>query len=158
MKPRKLNPGELSFLVFLGIVSVIAFILSLQMFLKNPSLSGQGAFPLITSSVLLLMEVLMFWETRRCPKAFEKGSRIPGRFLAVVRTLFPDKIAIILAYVIIYAILLPIVGFAISTYLFLWGSMITLNHSKLVQSLFVAGGVLIFILVVFQFVFKVVMP
>jgi len=158
MKPRKLYPGELAFIIFLGIISILAFILSLQMFLKKPSLSGQGAFPLLTTSVMLLMELLMLWEMRKCERAAEKGTSLSGKLTEVVHTLFPGKIPLIMAYVLIYAILLPIVGFIPATYVFLWGSMVTLNRSKILQSLLISGGVLVFIYVVFQFIFKVILP
>lgn len=158
MKKRKLNKGETGFILILGGFSTVAFVLALQMFLQNPSLSSQGAFPLLTSGVMFLMFLLMILEMRGCESGFQKGLSFIEKGKALAQELFPGRVPLILLYVIIYAVLLPIIGFLAATYLFLVGSMITLNRTKIARSFLVAAGILFLILLIFQYVFKVVLP
>lgn len=158
MKIRKLEKGEQSFILILSIFSLVSFIASIQMFMKDTSLSSQGAFPLLISSLLLIMTVVMIWEIRKCPSTFEKNIKFSDKVKATFQELFPGKILPVIAMVIIYGIALPRIGFIISTFLFLFLSMITLKKGNIKTSLIVSAGLVVFILVLFQFIFKVILP
>lgn len=158
MKKRKLNKGEKGFILILGVFSAVVFALALQMFLENPSLSSQGAFPLFTSGVMLIMFLLMVLEMRGCEGGFQKGEPLWEKGKALAQELFPGRVPLIILYVILYAVLLPVIGFIATTYLFLVGSMISLNQTKIVRSFLVAAGILLLILLIFQYIFKVVLP
>lgn len=158
MKKRKLIKGELTHVIILSVVSVIALALSIQMFLKKPSLSASGAVPLLVSIIMTVMAVLMLMELRGCESAFTKEDSLAARVKATFVELFPPSVSIILLYVVIYAVLLQFLGFTISTFLFLGGSMITLNRVHVVKTLLISAGILIGILIVFQYLFQVVLP
>ena len=158
MKLRKLEKGELVFILLLGIVSVVFSILSLQMFLKDPTVSSEGMVPLLTSSVMLIMSVLMLLEIRKCPKAFEKAVPLAQKAKEVWEFLFPGKVSLIVVYCLVYAVILSFAGFIISTFAFLAISMITLHREQKVKTLIISAGILVFILVIFEFVFKVILP
>ena len=158
MKKRKLIKGELTHVIILSVVSVIALALSIQMFLKKPSLSASGAVPLLVSIIMTVMAVLMLMELRGCESAFTKEDSLAARVKATFAELFPPSVSIILLYVVIYAVLLRFLGFTISTFLFLGGSMITLNRVHVVKTLLISAGILIGILIVFQHLFQVVLP
>ena len=158
MKKRKLIKGEFTHIIILNIVSVIALVLSLQMFLEKPSLSASGAVPLLVSIIMTAMSILMLLELRGCERAFTKEDSLVTRFKATFTDLFPPSVAIILLYVVIYAALLQLLGFTVSTFLFLAASMITLNRAHIIKTLIISAGILIGILIIFQYMFQVVLP
>ncbi len=158
MKIRKLEKGEQPFILVLSIFSLVSFIASIKMFMKDTSLSSQGAFPLLISSLLMIMSAIMIWEIRWCPSAFEKNINLFHKVKATFEELFPGKILPVIIMVIIYGIALPRIGFIISTFLFLFLSMITLKKGNIKMSLTISAGLVVFILVLFQFIFKVILP
>lgn len=158
MKPRRLFKGERPFILSLGIVCLIFLFFSLQMYLADPTPSSQGAFPLFVSSVLLLMAVFMLWEMRKCENAFNQETALIEKIKSSIQFLLPGKVPLILLYVLVYAIILPKLGFVISTLVFLLGSMFTLNREKPIRTLIVSVCVLAGIVLIFQYIFKVVLP
>lgn len=158
MKIRKLEKGEQPFILILSIFSFVSFIASIKMFMKDTSLSSQGAFPLLISSLLMIMSAIMIWEIRWCPSAFEKDINVFDKVKATFEKLFPGKILPVVIMVIVYGIVLPHIGFIISTFLFLFLSMITLKKGNIKMSLIISAGLVVFILVLFQFIFKVILP
>jgi hypothetical protein len=95
---------------------------------------------------------------RRCGKAYEHGVAFATRLTETLRFLFPGRIPIILLYVLIYAIVLPKIGFIFSTLAFLFLSMITLEAKKMLRSVLVAVGVTAALVIIFQYIFLVVLP
>lgn len=158
MKPRKLMSGETGFVLLLGAVSLFFWVQALQIFMKDPTPSSQGAFPLFTTTLLLLMEIFMLLEMRRCEKAGRPEDSLVQRTKAVLDFLFPGRLPLIILYVLLYAIFMPKVGFIIGTALFLCGSMITLNAEKKLQSVIVSAGLVVVLVVLFQKIFLVVLP
>lgn len=158
MKKRNLEKGELGFILALGVFSLICFIGSLLMFLKTPTLSSEGAVPLFTSTVLLLMVLFMLIEIRICPRGFAKGTALGQMLHELFAFLFPGKVGVIILYCIVYAVLLGFVGFVVSTLIFLVGSMLTLNREKPVQACLVSVITLACIMILFQYIFKVQLP
>lgn len=158
MKKRPLEKGELGFVLALGVFSLIALITSLKMFATAPSLNGEGTVPLITSCVLVSMVVIMLFEMRGCPRGFEKGTALSQKAVELLRYLFPGMVGVIVVYCIVYAVLLNILGFAVSTLAFLFVSMVTLNREHKIRSLVVSAVTLACIIVLFQTIFKVQLP
>lgn len=158
MKKRTLEKGELGFIAVLGIFSLICLAASVRMFVKTPTLNGEGTVPLITSLVLTAMTALMFFELRGFPRGFEKGAALGQKARELIRFLFPGMVGVIILYCLIYAVLLGIVGFPISTFVFLAGAMLTLNRKNKVRSFLVSAITLVCIMILFQFIFKVQLP
>ena len=158
MKPRRLNKGEKGFFFIMMIVSAVFLAASVQMFVKSPKLNGEGTIPMVVSLVMLIMTILMQWEIRAFEKAFEPGRTLSEKAAETFAYLFPGKVGLICLYCILYAVLLGIVGFKISTFAFLLGSILTLNSEKKVQALIVSAATLAVILVLFQMIFKVRLP
>lgn len=158
MKKRTLEKGELGFVVVLGVFSLICLIASMRLFMTAPTLNGEGTVPLITSVILILMSVIMLVEVRGCPRGFEKGMALGTKVRDLFRFLFPGKVGIITLYCIVYAVILNFLGFAISTLVFLAGSMITLNREQKVRSVLVSVITLACIIILFQYIFKVQLP
>ena len=158
MKKRTLEKGELGFLAALGIFSAAAFVGSLQLFLQAPTLNGEGTVPLITSLVLLCMTGIMLRETRGCPKGFAKGTALGQRARELLSFLFPGAVGVIIVYCLVYAVLLSVAGFAVSTFLFLVCSILTLNREHKVRTLLISAITLVCIMLLFQYLFKVHLP
>lgn len=155
MKKRPLEKGEAGFLAILAVFGLVCLAASLRIFLKSPTLSGEGTVPLITSVVLLGMSALMRFEVRGCPRGFEKGTALGQKARELMQFLFPGMVGLIVLYCLLYAVLLGIVGFPIATFAFLAGSMLTLHREHRVRSLVISAVTLSCILVLFQFIFKV---
>lgn len=158
MKKRTLEKGELGFIAVLGVFSLICLVASARMFAKAPTLNGEGTVPLITSLVLTAMTLLMLFEVRGFPKGFEKGAALGQRARELLQFLFPGMVGVILLYCLIYAVLLGVLGFAVSTFVFLAGAMLTLNRADKVRSLVISAVTLACIIILFQFIFKVQLP
>ena len=158
MKPKKLSKGEKGFYFILMIVSAVFLAASVRMFLKAPKLNGEGTIPMVVSLIMLIMTVIMQWEIRKLEKAFEPGISLARKARETFEYLFPGKVGLICLYCIVYAVLLGIVGFKISTFAFLLGSILTLNSEKKVQAVIVSAVTLAAILLLFQMIFKVRLP
>ena len=158
MKKRLLEKGELGFVVVLGVFSLICLIASMRIFVTAPTLNGEGTVPLITSVVLILMFLLMLVEMRGCPRGFEKGVAFGTKARELFAYLFPGKVGVIVLYCVVYAVILNFLGFAVSTLIFLAGSMITLNRERKVRSVLISVITLACIMILFQFIFKVQLP
>lgn len=158
MKKRPLEKGELGFVLVLGVFSLVALIASLKMFLTAPSLNGEGTVPLITSCILVGMIIIMLWEMRGCPGGFAKGTALGQKIKELLQYLFPGMVGVIVVYCIVYALLLNRLGFAVSTLVFLFASMVTLNREHKVRSFVISAVTLACIMVLFQSIFKVQLP
>lgn len=155
MKKRSLEKGETGFLTVLALFSLICLAASLRIFVKAPTLSGEGTMPLITSVILLAMSVMIRFEIRGCPRGLEKGLALGQKARELFHFLFPDAVGLIILYCLLYAVLLGLVGFPIATFAFLAGSMMTLNQARKGRALVISAVTLACILVLFQFIFKV---
>lgn len=158
MKIRKLEKGEISIVVFFALISAILFALSLKMYQANPVLSSQGAFPLIITSLMLLMVLFMFIELKNHDKAYDRQISISDKVKETFILLLPGKISRVLLMILLYAITMPIIGFPISTFLFLLITMFMLSGENIKRIFLTSAGIVVVIVVIFQFVFKVILP
>ena len=158
MEKHTQQKGEKGFLVLLVLFSLVCFIASMKMFLTVPKLSGEGTVPALCSLVMLVTTILLFAELRGCPQPFEDKLPLVKKVKETFAFLFPGKVGIIVLYCILYAVALNFIGFAVSTFLFLALSMLTLNHEKKLRMLVIAGITTACVLVVFQYIFQVQLP
>jgi hypothetical protein len=158
MKTRKLEKGEISVLVGFAFISTILFFLSLRMYLAKPVLSSQGAFPLIVTSLMIIMVVLMFIELKQYEKAFDNSISVWRKIKSTGTLIFPGKILHVLLMVLLYTMTMPLMGFAISTFLFLLITMFILSREKIKRIFLTSAGIVVAIVIIFQFVFKVNLP
>ena len=158
MEKHTQQKGEKGFLVVLGLFSLVCFIASMKMFLTAPKLSGEGTVPALCSLVMLVTTVILFAELRGCPQPFEDKLPLVKKVKETFAFLFPGKVGVIVLYCILYAVALNFIGFAVSTFLFLTLSMITLNHEKKLRMLVISGITMLCVLVVFQYIFQVQLP
>lgn len=157
MKARKMIKGEKACVWALLIVGVLALAASLQLFLKNPGVANQGTFPLLASSIMVLSSLIMMGEMRYLSPSFDEGEK-ENRGKAIWNFLFPDRMASVIVLVVIYAVLLPHVGFAIATAGFLFLMMMRLKAGKWYRCGLISVGLVIGIMIIFQYIFHVVLP
>lgn len=150
--------GEKGFIAVLGLFSLICFIASVKLFLTAPKLSGEGTMPALCSLVMLVTSIILFAELKGSTRPFEDKLPFVKRLKETLTFLFPGKVGIIVLYCILYAVMLNFIGFAVSTFLFLALSMLTINHEKKLRMLVISGITTICILVVFQYIFQVQLP
>ena len=158
MKKRLLEKGELGFVVALGVFGLFCLIASVRVFVTAPTLNGEGTVPLITSAVLVLASLVMLAEMRGCSCGFEKGAAFGAKVRELFAFLFPGKVGLIVIYCLVYAVILNFLGFAVSTLIFLSGSMITLHRERKARSVLVSSVTLACIMILFQYIFKVRLP
>lgn len=158
MKKRTLEKGELGFIAVLGVFSLVCLVSSARMFASAPTLNGEGTVPLITSLVLAAMSLIMLFEVRGFPRGFEKGTTFGRKVKELFQFLFPGMVGVIILYCLIYAVLLGVVGFPVSTFVFLVGAMLTLNRENKVRTFVISAVTLACIMILFQFIFKVQLP
>ncbi len=158
MNERKRLKGEQGFFMILGLVSLFFFIVSLKMFISAPTLSGEGTIPLLCCIVMLVTTVMSLMELRGYPKAFEKGIPIVQKAKETLQYLFPGKVGIITIYCVLYGVVLSLLGFAVSTFLFLVVSMLTLSSGKKLRTVLISLATTVAIIVLFQYIFQVQLP
>ncbi|MDD4726005.1 MAG: tripartite tricarboxylate transporter TctB family protein [Tissierellia bacterium] len=158
MKKRGLEKGEVTFLLVNVLLGIILFILSIQIYKKDTTLSSQGAFPFILSILMMVMSALMIVELKKYDKVDISEKKALVKIREIIAYIFPGKIFPIMTLIVIYAVVLPRVGFTISTFFFLSLSLITFHPRDIVKSLLISAGVVGVILVIFQYIFKVMLP
>jgi uncharacterized integral membrane protein len=120
---RKPEEGEFSFVFILFIIGVIFFILSLRMYKDVSSLSGPASFPLLITTLMIIISGSILWSAGKNNK-FVQDRNIKEKVGATLNYLFPQKIIQLIALIFIYGLTLPYFGFVITTFLFLFLSML----------------------------------
>jgi hypothetical protein len=146
------KPGELYFLILLIIMTGALFVNSFKLpGIVNGKLSSPSSVPqvmLISMLVfLVIISVSLFKE-----KYKEGCLREIGKYL-----LNKDAIILLIA-VVVYAFILPLLHFAAASMIFLWGTMFFLDRKKPWHKLLVSGGTLVCIILIFNYIMKVVLP
>jgi len=155
---KKLEKGERFFLWLMVIFSLFWLWQSILVLLKDVGIATGGAFPVACSGVMLIMSLLSIFEIRKRENAFESKLPIVQKLKETIVWLLPPRVVLMMLYVLVYALLLKPIGFILSTFLFLAGGMITLHTKQPVKSLIVSAGMVAFIYVIFQLIFKVRLP
>ncbi|MFZ7119543.1 MAG: tripartite tricarboxylate transporter TctB family protein [Eubacteriaceae bacterium] len=158
---RKIEKGEFIFVFILLISSLMLFVLSFQIYKKDPRISGPGSFPLFISILLIIILNIILWTIKkRGNKLFEEEKSLNKLIKKTLNYLFPQKIILLILLVIIYAIFLPNLGFTISTFLFLFLSMLLFVHDRknIIKIFIISTLSIISILIIFSHIFKIVLP
>jgi putative tricarboxylic transport membrane protein len=120
------------------------------------SVSSPGAFPMAAGLVMVISMGLVLFGHRRLEKPPAVGLKEEVQVAA--RRLLPPRFLIYSAIILGYMLLLQPLHFLPSSFLFLVASMMALRGSGLVKSLLISAGTLAVIYLIFQFLFRVVMP
>lgn len=156
---NKIKPGEKSFSFVILVFSIIALIESVKLFNSDPTSSSAGALPLFLSGIMLIFTLkIILLEDRKTGSENESIDR-KEQFICAVQYIFPKDIVVMFVFTSIYCLLLISgFGFEISTILFLIASMTYLMGGQIVKNVIYTAILMVFILIVFQTVFKVILP
>ncbi len=154
---RKFEEGEFTFILLLLVISMVLFILSLRMYVDTPVLSGPATFPLLTTILMIIILSSILWGSKKYNK-FAKDRNILEKLKATLNYLFPQKIIQLIALIIIYVLVLPYLGFIITTFLFLFLAMLLFSKKNILQIFTISTGSIVCILIVFKYIFQIVLP
>ena len=146
------RPGERILIWFLLLLSVFILIQAI-MIPSLENLSSSGVFPIIIASIMIMSMLQVLWKNRARYSAFKIGDE----FQKAIPIVFPKTVAVYTGILILYILLLYPLHFWLSSYLFLIGSFLFLKGAKILQSLFIAAGMLVAIYFLFQYIFRVIL-
>lgn len=148
-------PGEIGFTIVLMAGS--AFLLWQAFAISGlESITSAGVFPMLAAlTMLVTAAVALLQGLRRPAPVLDNGE---GIATALSRRLTPPALLGFTATITAYMLLLEPLGFMVSSYLFLVGSMALLGSRRWWMNVLVSAAVLGAIVLVFQTVFAVVLP
>jgi len=155
---KLLQPGgrvlSLMFLAF----GLVFFIQSVQLFQKNASISGYATFPLIVSTLLLILTVIDYIQNLKIKSEIAELS-ITQKIGRVLCFIFPRDTLIFLLMSISYFLLLLFgVPFIVASLIFLMATMNYLIPHQFLKNTVYAVILMAAIYAIFVLVFKVTLP
>ncbi len=115
----------------------------------NPMDIGPAAFPyLIIGGIIVCSLVLIV-------KAYRKHSQGDEEKVTIVRA---NMVVVSIVILIVYAILIPILGYYLSTALAMIGLLLSSGQKRLIKLVFVTGGFLLFAWIGFENILGVPLP
>lgn len=156
IQPRRPRlAGELTFSVLLIVFSLAMLMVSYGIS-KLESISSAGAFPMVVCLMMLISGLIIVRDTARASHAVNSDKEsVPSQFM---RQIAPLQLALFAIATAAYMLLLEPLGFIVSSYLFLVISMRLLGSEKILLNLLLSAVCLVFVYVVFQTAFSVVLP
>jgi len=150
LEEERVRSGELYFLgaMLLLLVAVLREAAELLgVFQGVPA--GAGSLAQMVGVGAVLLVIGLAFHTRR-----------EGRssFMGMIRYLFSGDVVLLLLAVIVYGLIMANLGFAISTFIFLLGTMFMLDRNNLRQKAIISLGTVVTIVLLFTFLFEVVLP
>lgn len=156
-----LSAGEKVFAVALLLTGLVAFGLSLELWLRmnEPKISSAAAMPLFVSTLWVVMALLTVLENAKLTTPLTGMSGFKEKLMAGLRYAIPPDVLVVLAAIVAYCgLLVAGVSFYITTPLFLYGSMCYLTRKNYLKNILWTAIVMAFIVVVFRLLFSVVFP
>ena len=146
------KPGELIFLRFLLIFTsaLLWSTFSLKGIFTN-HWSGPSSVPQVILISMIIVVIAIYGGLKR--RQYKEGT-----VKEIAKYLICPEIVTLLIMVLIYAIMLPIIHFKAASMIFLFATMYLLERSKPLNKFLISAGVLLVIVVIFEFLMKVVLP
>lgn len=146
-------PGELTFIVAATLFSLFMLWTSFQ--ISGIAWSSPGSFPMLCAGIMLVTGAMNVVATARRKLELEPGQSWLQQFVA---RLAPLTLVLFTGLIVAYMLLLEVLGFLLSSYVFLTVSMWVLGSRRLPLNLVVSLLVLAAIFIVFRTAFTVVLP
>lgn len=155
---KNTKPGEKGFPVILLFIGIFITAEAVKMYKDAPELSGYGTLPLICGILIIILSVFIIINNFRF-KSEISGISAKKQAEAVVKHLFSKDAMVMTALIMAYCVMLSLgAGFIVSSPIFLWVSMTYLSKGRYVKNIFYTIIVMLFIVLIFNIVFKVVFP
>ena len=142
------KPGEVLFGFLLVAFSLFLFWQSYEI-AGFSALSSPGSFPLAASALMLISSCIVAVQNLKLPKQ-------EGAIFSV--DIMPKIVAVTLAILLIFSVVLETVGFILTAFVFLVASIRYLHRSSWQRTLLLSTMILVIIYVVFRLIFQVVLP
>lgn len=156
MGKSQLKVGERALSFILILFSIFAIYQSYKISGKQFTSSCPGAFPMFTSIVLLILGIWIWGEKKHLSP--EKYPSLKEKMRAIRDLILNRDIFIVIILIFAYSMVLEILGFSISTFLFLWISMTYLSLGKIIRNFGISLLSLSIILLIFKTIFRVILP
>lgn len=156
-----LEAGEKVFTVVLLVFGLIAFAMSLQLWMKmsEPKISSAGALPLFVTGLWVILAAMAIFENRKLTSPLSGLKDRSEQLIEGLQYAFPRDIAVMLAFIVAYCLVLYLgLSFYIATSLFLYGGMCYLSKKHFIKNLLWTAMIMTFIVLVFRVMFGVVFP
>lgn len=152
------QPGEKGFAIFLLLIGLFFTWQSVILYQQAPGASSYGAVPLFCSAAIDILAIAILI-TDRNKKSMNSGKPLKEAISNMAHHLFRRDIVVMVGLVLLYCVALYMnVGFMIATPIFLWIAMTYLGRGNMVKNLLWTAICMVFIYLVFQILFSVVLP
>ena len=151
-KPAR-RPGEIVFAILCVLFALLAFWLA-HGISGFSGLSTPGVFPMLATAAMVVSGLFILAGTVRRPTEPGSGSAA-ARFM---REMLPLRHCVMLALMLAYLAVLPLIGFVPASGLFLFAAIQFLWRRSVLVTLILSAVSLSAIYVVFRVVFQVVLP
>jgi putative tricarboxylic transport membrane protein len=145
------RPGERILIWFLLALSLFVSVAAWLM--PRETLSSSGAFPLFIGSVMALSVLRILWKERKVFASWKWREEL-GLIQPFV---LPKKVTSYIVVLVIYIVVTSSLGFWISSYLFLVGSLLLLKGARPVKALIIGVVTLAVIWLLFQYIFRIIL-
>lgn len=156
MGKKQLQIGERGLSFILILFSIFAIYESYKISGTKLTSASPGAFPLFISIMLLIFSIWIWGE--KCKLSLSSKLKLGDRIKALGNLLFTKEISVVIILLIVYASVLELLGFTLSTFLFLWITISFLSSGKILRNLGVSVLSVSIILLIFKTIFKVILP
>lgn len=153
MEKRKMINGEKGFVYILIGFSILALYFAIQILKKEVAFSSPGFFPVFVSSIMILNALLIWREMKKLSPNNSKN-----KIKETMNSMLNKRIVVTIILIFVYALLMSLVGFEISTLLFLFSIMMFLKAGNWPKVLIISSVTLGVIIVIFSTIFNVILP
>lgn len=148
-EPRRREPGET---VFGYLILVVSLLILHQSYAISgfSSVSSAGVFPMVASFAMAVSAAVIVLRNRRFAP--------PDPDIGFIRRVAPPAVVVLTLLIVAYMLTLEPLGFLLSSFLFLFASMLYLERRNPLRLLLASALSLGVIYLVFRMVFSVVLP
>ena len=158
LEKRTFRYREYFVLIVAALMNCFFLYESIQIFRQVPEADAPGTFPLLLSVVMIVLSALLFVEAyHQIPKATpeEKFPSLASALAASVKEELPINVVAAFLATMIYIGLIALIGFSVSTFLFLVGLTVYLDRKKWKVAILSSAIITVAIYVVFGLIFQV---
>lgn len=153
---KKLMPGEIGINILVLAICLVFAVESAKLYAQDPTPYSMGAMPLFLSILCTICSIWTLVAGLRAEKLVFASFK--ERLRAIQAHVVPMDILVIFGLFIAYCGSLSVFKFVVSTPVFLWCCMTYLARGNYLKNILYSGLTSAFIIIIFRYVFKVILP
>lgn len=153
---KKLMPGERGINILVLAACLVFVVESAKLFRQDPTPYSMGAMPLFLSILCTCCCLVTLISGLRAEKSIYPSFK--ERLRATIQHVLPRDILVIFGLFIAYCASLSVFKFILATPIFLWCCMTYLAKGNYLKNILYSGVTSLFIVVIFRYLFKVILP